>query len=81
MSQTYQTMAVDEKPEPMSLAEPINTGKMFYDVKISKVTNGFIVKVGCQTFVEKTWDAIAAALSEYWKDPSAAQKKFCNTND
>lgn len=47
------------------------------DAIIKKVTNGFIVNIGCQTFVSKDWQEISDGLTEYWKDPIAAEKKFC----
>jgi len=46
-------------------------------VKIEKVSNGFIVKVGCKTFVETTWDKVSKALDLYWKDPAKAEKRYC----
>lgn len=47
------------------------------DVIIKKVCNGFIIKVGCKTFVEKDWSKVADGLVLYWKNPSEAEKKFC----
>ena len=47
------------------------------DVNIKKVANGFIVNIGCQTFVTKTWLEASTGLAEYWTDPVAAEKKFC----
>lgn len=56
--------------------EPINVS-VCRDAVIKKVTNGFIVNIGCQTFVSKDWQEISDGLAEYWKDPIAAEKKFC----
>lgn len=47
------------------------------DVEIKKVANGFIVAIGCQVFVSKTWVEASKGLDEYWRDPVAAQKKYC----
>jgi hypothetical protein len=47
------------------------------DAKISKVANGFILKIGCQTFVSRTWEEASEGLAMYWKDPIAAQRKYC----
>lgn len=49
----------------------------FRQVTVQKVANGFIVVVGCQTFVAKTWTEASNGLSEYYKDPAAAEKKYC----
>ena len=46
-------------------------------VGIKRVKNGFIVTVGCGTFVAKTWKEAAEGLELYWKDPVAAEKKYC----
>ena len=46
------------------------------NARIKPVENGFIAEVGCKTFVSQDWEEIAAALGEYWKDPTKAEKKF-----
>ena len=48
----------------------------YQEVKITKAHNGFIVKVGCVTFVETSWKKICKALEEYWNDPVKAEKKY-----
>lgn len=48
-----------------------------HKVRIEKVDNGFIVKVGCKTFVETSWDKVNKALDLYWKDPAKAEKRYC----
>ena len=50
--------------------------KEYKDVRITKVDNGWIVKVGCATFVETDWNKICKALKEYWDDPEKAEKKY-----
>ena len=45
-------------------------------VKIDKVSNGFIVEIGCKKFVAEDWDKLAKKLGDYWKDPVAAEKKY-----
>ena len=47
-----------------------------HQVKIDKVTNGFIVEIGCKKFVAEDWKSLAGKLAEYWKDPIAAEKKY-----
>jgi hypothetical protein len=49
----------------------------YHPVKIDRVANGFIVEIGCKKFVAEKWDDLAKKLAEYWKDPVAAQKKYC----
>jgi len=46
------------------------------DVTIKKVHNGWIIKVGCVTFVETDWNKICKGLKEYWDDPVKAEKKY-----
>lgn len=46
-------------------------------VKIDKVTNGFIVEIGCKKFVAEDWKSLASKLAEYWEDPVKAEKKYC----
>lgn len=43
---------------------------------IEKVNNGFIVKVGCATFVSQTWTEASEVLGLYWKDPQKAMEKY-----
>ena len=50
--------------------------RKYQDVNIRKVTNGFIVTVGCKTFVSLSWAYIAEALKEYWTDPTKAEQKY-----
>jgi len=46
------------------------------DVTIRKASNGFIVTVGCKTFVAKTWEEVSTGLKLYFNDPAAAEKKY-----
>jgi hypothetical protein len=48
----------------------------WHEVKITKAHNGWIVKVGCISFVETDWNKICKALKEYWDDPVKAEKKY-----
>jgi hypothetical protein len=43
---------------------------------IRSVENGFILEIGCKTFVAKTWKEASDGLGEYWDDPIKAEKKF-----
>jgi hypothetical protein len=49
---------------------------IYRQVKIDRVTNGFIVEIGCKKFVAENWKDLSAKLAEYWKDPAAAEKKY-----
>lgn len=52
---------------------PTQTG----DVIINKVSNGFVVRVGCKALVAKTWQEVSEGLALYWKHPDAARLKYC----
>ena len=56
---------------------PVAPTPSYNEVQIAKVSNGFIIRVGCKTFVSKTWDEAAVGLSLYFKDPNAARKQYC----
>lgn len=47
------------------------------DVRITRVSNGFCISVGCKMFVAKTWTEVSTGLALYYKDPDAARKKYC----
>jgi len=51
-----------------------------YKVFIRKVENGFIVEIGCKTFVANTWSKASEGLELYFKDPDAAWKKYVEKN-
>lgn len=51
-------------------------GKPGYDIKINEVANGFIAKVGCQTFVFSNLRDLMEALEMYFTNPDAATKKY-----
>jgi hypothetical protein len=59
-----------------AIPEGVHTSR-HHTVHIDKVDNGFIVKIGCKTFVETNWNNIFTCLCEYWDDPIAAEKKYC----
>jgi len=49
---------------------------VWYKAIISKVENGFTIKVGCKTFVSESWIKASKALAEYWDDPEKAERKY-----
>jgi hypothetical protein len=52
-----------------------------HEIKIKKVNRGFIVTVGCQTFVFEQEKELFTAISEYFKDPEKAKKKYINEKE
>ena len=56
--------------------EPVPVTCGAADARIRPVENGFIAEVGCKTFVSQDWEELAAALGEYWKNPTKAEAKF-----
>ena len=56
---------------------PVPTAPGCYEVQIAKCENGFIVRVGCKTFISKEWEEVSLGLAEYWKDPVNAKKLYC----
>jgi hypothetical protein len=57
--------------------------EMYEDIKIKKTNGdgGFIIDVGCKTFVAKTEKELFKGLSEYWADPEKAEKKYVKIKD
>jgi hypothetical protein len=51
-------------------------GDVYRKVVIKKVHNGWIITIGCATFVETDWKKVCNALKEYWDDPVKAEKKY-----
>ena len=45
-------------------------------VIIKKAVNGWIIAVGCKTFVATSWDFIQKELKLYFEDPIAAERKW-----
>jgi hypothetical protein len=56
---------------------PVVAGCGPQEATIKKVENGFIIKVGCKTFVATKFSDVAEGLREYYEDPIAAEKKYC----
>lgn len=57
--------------------EPLRCSPSWEMSQIKKCENGFVVNVGCKTFVFMDWTSAHEALNEYWADPIAARKKYC----
>ena len=46
------------------------------DIKIKKVLNGYIVKIGCQKVVFTKRKKLLKELARYWDDPEAVEKEY-----
>lgn len=47
---------------------------MFRPMKITPVTNGFIVDCGCMTLVTTSLDELVATIERYYRTPAGAQE-------
>ena len=47
------------------------------EVTIKQVENGYIIKVGCKTFIAKTWNEASTGIEHYFADPKGAEKVYC----
>lgn len=64
-------------PPPNALRDGIPP----YGVSIRKVENGFIVVVGCKTFVSKEWSEVWTELGLYFAAPDKAIDKWTRRNE
>lgn len=60
-------------PTPMQNPGP---NKANYQPEINQVNNGFIVRLGCQSFVFETFDKMYKYLKMYFEDPNGTETKF-----
>jgi hypothetical protein len=67
----------EEVCRPMPVVD-MNDRLAQWDVNIKHVHNGFIVSVGCQTFVFETFDKMAKYMAIYYNDPRGAFEKHHN---
>ena len=61
--------------EPMPMPVDMNGKLAHYHVNIRHVHNGFIVEVGCQTFVFETFDKMVKYMKMYYEDPQGTYEK------
>ena len=54
-------------------------GVVSRNVMILPVENGFIVEIGCKRFVGQDWEQVSAGLELYFRDPKAAEEKYCKS--
>jgi hypothetical protein len=64
----------EEDCRPMPVVD-MNDKLAQYDVTIKHVHNGFIVSVGCQTFVFESFDKLAKYMAIYYNDPRGTYEK------
>jgi hypothetical protein len=64
----------EEDCRPMPVVD-MNDKLAQYDVTIKHVHNGFIVSVGCQTFVFESFDKLAKYMAIYYDDPREVEDK------
>lgn len=65
-----------ERARPTVRGGPPPLVSKWHSVTIKKVNNGFIVEVGCKTFVSVRWQDVASALANYWTDPNEAERMY-----
>jgi len=65
---------IGERPIGAGIASP---NRWPNEVVITKVSNGFIVRIGCQTLVGKDWDEVSNGLDFYWVRPEEAERIYC----
>jgi hypothetical protein len=63
----------ESEPGPMPI--DMNDRLAQYDINIKHVHNGFIVGVGCQTFVFESFDNVAKYMAIYYNDPQGTYEK------
>jgi len=65
----------EEYEQPIPMPVDMNDKLAQYDVTIKHVHNGFIVSVGCQTFVFETLYELAKYMTIYYDDPRGTYEK------
>ena len=78
MSDSMEPCVAREPRENDQGMEPCvpETGYGGHKVYIRKVENGFIIEVGCKTFVADTWAKVSKGLELYFRDPGTAYKEY-----
>jgi hypothetical protein len=65
----------EEYEQPITMPVDMNDKLAQYDVTIKHVHNGFIVSVGCQTFVFESLYELAKYMTMYYDDPRGTYEK------
>jgi hypothetical protein len=71
----YNYGTVEQMPVPTPMPD-FRTLKANYQPEIRQVNNGFIVQLGCQSFVFETFDKMSKYLKMYFEDPDGTETKF-----
>jgi hypothetical protein len=75
VSDRTEAVGREYESEPGPIPIDMNDKLAQYDVTIKHVHNGFIVSVGCQTFVFESFDKLAKYMAIYYDDPSEVEDK------
>ena len=79
--EAYEDEIVDCEPEQERLSLPRPTATSAYPplashaISIQQVHNGFIVSMGCQTFVFEKFETASRYMTMYFQDPEGTEKK------
>jgi hypothetical protein len=71
----YNYGTVEQMPVPTPV-QNLGSNKANYQPEIRQVNNGFIVQLGCQSFVFETFDKMFKYLKMYFEDPNGTETKF-----
>ena len=63
-------------PVRPAIVQNPGSNKANYQPEIRQVNNGFIVQLGCQSFVFETFDKMFKYLKMYFEDPNGTEAKF-----
>jgi hypothetical protein len=69
----------EQEPVPTPLGEEMR-GVAPYDVNIKQVANGYIVHVGCQTFVFEKIEKATLYMEKYFNNPEETINEFYSGN-
>lgn len=68
----------DERPEPMMGENPCVYRSKAREINIQPMNYGYVVRVGCQTFVFETNEKMIKHLTAYLADPDNIEKSWLN---
>ena len=67
---------VEDCDEPMACCEVKDKSGKIRDVKINQVNYGYIVTIGCHTFVFETAERLIEKLGVYLKEPNKTERSW-----
>lgn len=74
---SYDQECCESRPEPMMCGEYPSRSKA-REINIQPMNYGFVVRVGCQTFVFETAEKMMTNLNSYLADPEAIERAWLN---